>query len=159
MILAWRGPEASRGQASDWHTDWNTHGYTHTQTQATTIPEGQNWPRVKIWHLTQCRLWNTEVSSIAFQGGIKLIMPLKSTIEYHKLIEAIPIFHTTATTFKHMVWLLTETVRLRPLSTATVRLSGDGSPLPLSIKTMSCQWWTVATWGSRPPWQIAIFSL
>ena len=25
--------------------DWRTHGHTHTQ--ATTIPEGQNWPRVK----------------------------------------------------------------------------------------------------------------
>ena len=23
-------------------------GHTHTHTQATTIPEGQNWPRVKI---------------------------------------------------------------------------------------------------------------
>ena len=51
-ILAWTGPELSRGQASDWHTDW----HTHTQTQAMTIPEGQNWPRVKTsmatlqWH-------------------------------------------------------------------------------------------------------------
>ena len=34
-ILAWTGPELSRGQASDWHTDW----HTHTQTQAMTIPE------------------------------------------------------------------------------------------------------------------------
>ena len=39
------GPELSHGQASDWHIDWHTH--THTQTQAMTIPEGQNWPRVK----------------------------------------------------------------------------------------------------------------
>ena len=38
-IPAWTGPKLSRGQASDWHT--------HTQTQAMTIPEGQNWPRVK----------------------------------------------------------------------------------------------------------------
>ena len=30
------------------HTDTRTHGHTDTQTQATTIPEGQNWPRVKI---------------------------------------------------------------------------------------------------------------
>ena len=42
-LLAWTGPELSRRQASDWHTDRQT----HTQTQATTIPEGQNWPRVK----------------------------------------------------------------------------------------------------------------
>ena len=27
--------------------DGHTHTYTHTHTQATTIPEGQNWPRVK----------------------------------------------------------------------------------------------------------------
>ena len=47
-ILAWKGPELSRGQASDWRTDWHTHGHTHTQTQAMTIPEGQNWPRVKV---------------------------------------------------------------------------------------------------------------
>ena len=45
-ILAWTGPELSRGQASDWHTDWHTHG--HTQTQAMTIPESQNRPRVKM---------------------------------------------------------------------------------------------------------------
>ena len=47
-ILAWTGPELSRGQASDWHSDWHTHTRTHTQTQAMTIPEGQNWPRAKI---------------------------------------------------------------------------------------------------------------
>ena len=44
MILAETGHELSRGQAHDWHTD----GHTHRQTQATTIPEGQYWPRVKI---------------------------------------------------------------------------------------------------------------
>ena len=44
VILAWTGDELSRGQASDYRTD----GRTHRQTQATTIPEGQNWPRVKM---------------------------------------------------------------------------------------------------------------
>ena len=39
------GYELSRGQARDWRTD----GRTHRQTQATTIPEGQNWPRVKTF--------------------------------------------------------------------------------------------------------------
>ena len=38
VILAWTGEELSCGHASDW--------YTHTQTQATTIPVGQNWPQV-----------------------------------------------------------------------------------------------------------------
>ena len=44
VILAWTGDELSHGQASDYRTD----GRTHRQTQATTIPEGQNWPRVKM---------------------------------------------------------------------------------------------------------------
>ena len=39
VILAWTGDELSRGQ-----TWWRTDG----RTQATTIPEGQYWPRVKI---------------------------------------------------------------------------------------------------------------
>ena len=43
VILAETGDELSRGQARDWHTD----GHTHRQKQATTIPESQNWPRVK----------------------------------------------------------------------------------------------------------------
>ena len=44
VILAWTGDELSHGQASDYRTD----GRTQRQTQATTIPEGQNWPRVKM---------------------------------------------------------------------------------------------------------------
>ena len=44
VILAWTGDELSHGQAGGWHT----RGHTHRQTQATTIPEGQNWPRVKL---------------------------------------------------------------------------------------------------------------
>ena len=47
VILAWTGDELSRRQASDYRTHGRTDGRTHRQTQATTIPEGQNWPRVK----------------------------------------------------------------------------------------------------------------
>ena len=43
VILAWTGDELSRGQ-----TWWRTDGLTNGQTQATTIPEGQYWPRVKM---------------------------------------------------------------------------------------------------------------
>ena len=43
VILAWTDDELSRVQTW-WRTDWRTDG----QTQATTIPEGQYWPRVKI---------------------------------------------------------------------------------------------------------------
>ena len=43
VILAWMGDKLSRGQASD----YRTHRRTNRQTQATTIPEGQNWPWVK----------------------------------------------------------------------------------------------------------------
>ena len=48
VILAWTGDELSCRQASDYRTQWRTDGRTHRQPQATTIPEGQNWPRVKI---------------------------------------------------------------------------------------------------------------
>ena len=47
VILAWTGDKLSRGQTSD----YRTHRRTHRQTQATTIPKGQNWPRVTIGHL------------------------------------------------------------------------------------------------------------
>ena len=40
VILAWTCYELSHGQTW-WRTD--------RQTQATTIPEGQNWPRVKMY--------------------------------------------------------------------------------------------------------------
>ena len=43
VILVETGDELS------WLTrDWHTDGHTHRQTQATTIPEGQNWPWVKM---------------------------------------------------------------------------------------------------------------
>ena len=41
-FLAWMGPELLRKQESDWHR------LTHAQMQAMTIPDGQNWPWVKI---------------------------------------------------------------------------------------------------------------
>ena len=44
VILAWTDDELSRGQAGGWRTRTDT----HRQTQAMTIPEGQNWPRVKM---------------------------------------------------------------------------------------------------------------
>ena len=47
LILAWTGDELSRGQASAYRTHRRTDGHTDRQTQAMTIPEGQNWPRVK----------------------------------------------------------------------------------------------------------------
>ena len=46
VILAWTGDGLSRGQASAYRTHRRTDGHTDRQTQATTIPEGQNWPRV-----------------------------------------------------------------------------------------------------------------
>ena len=42
VILAWTGPEFTA-----WTSKWLTHRLTDTQTQATTLPEDQNWPRVK----------------------------------------------------------------------------------------------------------------
>ena len=74
VILADTGHELSRGQAHDWHTD----GHTHRQTQATTIPEGQYWPRVKSSDYSiqiecqtkQDRRWNADKPSAAFDPYI-----------------------------------------------------------------------------------------
>ena len=57
VILAWTDDELSRWQAGGWRTRTDTH--TDRQTQATTIPEGQNWPRVKM---DNC-IWLFSVSS------------------------------------------------------------------------------------------------
>ena len=68
VILAWRGDELSRGQASAYRTHRRTDGHTDRQTQATTIPEGQNWPRVKmaIWELTNTNemIWLLRIKKI-----------------------------------------------------------------------------------------------
>ena len=45
VILAWTGPQSSRGQASNWHTERQTDTHTHRRRQRQ-IPDGQNWPRV-----------------------------------------------------------------------------------------------------------------
>ena len=59
LLSKFRRPSSNRwwviARTSKWlihtHTDWHTHRQTHThtdtQTQPMTIPEGQNWPRVK----------------------------------------------------------------------------------------------------------------
>ena len=71
LVLAWTGDELSCRQAQNGvtfdfevkfdlegviaRTSWgltHTHGHTHRQTQATTIPEGQNWPRVIMKYAT-----------------------------------------------------------------------------------------------------------
>ena len=65
VILAETGDELLHGQAHDWHTD----GHTDRQTQATTIPEGQNWPRVKTHTL---QLWDfARFGSETFYGFVK----------------------------------------------------------------------------------------
>ena len=45
VILAWTRDKLWRRQASG----YRTHRRTDRQTQPTTIPEGQNWPRVKTY--------------------------------------------------------------------------------------------------------------
>ena len=56
VILAWTDDECWRGQVSDYRTHGRTDGQTHRQTQATTIPEGQSWPLVKM----NCIFWMWE---------------------------------------------------------------------------------------------------
>ena len=65
VILAWTGNDLSRGQTW-WLTDGRTDGLMDGQTQATTIPEGQYLPRVKMlnrWH------WN----NISQQDNIEVL--------------------------------------------------------------------------------------
>ena len=76
VILAWTADELSCGQASDWYTHRHTHTLTDTQTGAMTIPEGQNWPRVKskmapsqltatweVWFYLKC-VYRKQISAI-----------------------------------------------------------------------------------------------
>ena len=72
VILAWMGDELSSGQARDCytHTHTHTHGHTDPQTQAMTIPEGQNWPRVKmiLW------VWGNKCSVCCHAQGALLTL-------------------------------------------------------------------------------------
>ena len=71
VIVAWAGDKLSSGQTDDWRT--HTHTHTHRQTQAMTIPEGHNWPRVKAQNHTipwnrvnldeSCRNWSSLIQS------------------------------------------------------------------------------------------------
>ena len=47
VILAWMGDKLSYGQPHDYRTQRRIDGHKDSQTQATTIPEGQNWHWVK----------------------------------------------------------------------------------------------------------------
>ena len=62
VILAWTGDELSRRQ-----TWWRTDGRTDGQTQATTIPEGQYWPRVKT---------ASQVCMFPIKSKIKGLLPI-----------------------------------------------------------------------------------
>ena len=65
VILTWTADELSCRQESDWYTHTDTR--TGTQMQAMTIPECQNWPRVKIKLLCiYKRWWNIDISSDGF---------------------------------------------------------------------------------------------
>ena len=45
-ILAWTGPELSRGQASDWRTDWHTHTHTHRHTHTDAGDDNTRRPKL-----------------------------------------------------------------------------------------------------------------
>ena len=65
MVLAWTRDDLWHGQAQGWRTHTQTDTHTDRQTQATTIPEGQNWPRVKMcWHLSHpiTSFWTCSIS-------------------------------------------------------------------------------------------------
>ena len=82
-LNAWWVVARTSSGLTDTHTDGHTH--THRQTQATTIPEGQNWPRVKM---IPCLHKKTH-------SGSKMILRLSYL---HN-----GIFYTGKTTFK-LIW-------------------------------------------------------
>ena len=45
-ILAWTGPELSRGQASDWRIDWHTHTHKHTHTHTDAGDDNTRRPKL-----------------------------------------------------------------------------------------------------------------
>ena len=66
VILTWMGDELSHGQSRP----YRTHGRTHRQTQATTMPGGQNWSGVEtdIWQHPGSALqrWSTMPYTVCF---------------------------------------------------------------------------------------------
>ena len=51
VILAWTGPELSRGQASDWHTDWHTDAHTDAGNDNTRRPKlAAGNKNTIVWH-------------------------------------------------------------------------------------------------------------
>ena len=75
VILAWTGVELSCRQASDWYTESHTRTHTHTKMQATTIPKGQNWPRVKTGQVdsTPTSQITSVISPYKFMSKVKPI--------------------------------------------------------------------------------------
>ena len=70
VILAWTGYRADK-HVIDAHTD----GHTDRQAQATTIPEGQNWPRVNI----DLRIRHEDSSASLLVRSVFLCQSIKST--------------------------------------------------------------------------------
>ena len=66
-FYAWRVRARTSSGLTDTHTDGQTDGHTDRQTQATTIPEGQNWPRVKIKLLFGVALYEVYLILLAEQ--------------------------------------------------------------------------------------------
>ena len=70
-------------RTSWWLTDRHTHTHTHTHTQATTIPEGQNWPRVKIQYGHQVailKVTSLEINRLLPMTTINMLMKFEIEI-------------------------------------------------------------------------------
>ena len=68
VILAWTRDKLSHGQASA----YRTHRHTDRQTQPTTIPEGQNWPRVK--NKVRCCYYHWRLSEICNHFDLNFLL-------------------------------------------------------------------------------------
>ena len=97
VILAWTGDELSRGQ-----TWWRTDGLTDGRTQATTIPEGQYWPRVKM----QTLCINLSDTSAFLVSPLCLLWPTNGVHWAITVVTTLPAFSDHGNTWATMAMVL-----------------------------------------------------
>ena len=97
VILAWMRDKLSRRQASG----YSTHRHTDRQTQPTTIPEGQNWPRVKTFFYFVL-IMQIRIFFLGYLGTWNLLSLFAPVIAHQSIIFS---FSTTGHSVPHMLTL------------------------------------------------------
>ena len=120
-------------RTSKWLIHTWTHGHTDTQTQSTTIPEGQNWPRIIKLYLQSIVLFRGFQSSLgAFFFSLYKTLFLRNYIRLH-----------TTSSYQIDGPAETETI---PLLMHWNRLS----PIPMSSRWYQYIYMQTATYNKHP---------